>query len=91
VAVAAAGAPLLPVFFGAARGEVVVSSASASAAASAAAFLSTLRRVDLEKFEYSVCPRSIQLRDGVFILLQGNRSEDEVSVSLHLPLLQHCG
>jgi hypothetical protein len=40
VAVAAAGAPLLPVFFGAAHGEVAVSSASASAAASAAAFFS---------------------------------------------------
>jgi hypothetical protein len=40
VAVAAAGAPLLPAFFGAARGEVAVSSASASAAASAAAFFS---------------------------------------------------
>jgi hypothetical protein len=49
------------------------------------------RRVDLEKLEYSVCPRSIQLRDGVFILLRRNRTEDEVSVGLHLPLLQHCG
>jgi hypothetical protein len=40
VAVAAAGAPLLPVFFGAERREVAISSASASAAASAAAFFS---------------------------------------------------
>jgi hypothetical protein len=44
VAVAAAGAPLLPVFFGAARGEVAISSASASAAASAAAFFSAASR-----------------------------------------------
>jgi hypothetical protein len=44
VAVAAEGAPLLPVFFGAARGEVAVSLASASAAASAAAFFSAASR-----------------------------------------------
>jgi hypothetical protein len=44
VAVAAVGAPLLPAFFGAARGEVGVSSASASAATSAAAFFSTASR-----------------------------------------------
>jgi hypothetical protein len=46
---------------------------------------------DLEKLESSVCPRSVQLRDGVFVLLRRDRTEDEVSVSLHLPLLQHCG
>jgi hypothetical protein len=75
--VAAAGAPLLPVFFGAARGEVVVSSASASAAARAAlgclmmfSKSDAFRGVDLEKLEYSVCPRSVQLRDGVLVLLQ---------------------
>jgi hypothetical protein len=44
-AVAAEGAPLLPVFCGAARGEVAVSSASASAAATAAAFFSAARGV----------------------------------------------
>jgi hypothetical protein len=44
VAVAAAGAFLLPALFGAARGEVVVSPASTSAAASAAAFLSAASR-----------------------------------------------
>jgi hypothetical protein len=49
------------------------------------------RGVDLEKLKYSVRPRSVQLRDGVFVLLQRDRTEDEVSVSLHLPLLQHCG
>jgi hypothetical protein len=48
------------------------------------------RGVDLEKLEYSVCPRSVQLRDGVFILLRRDKTEEEVSVSLHLPLLQHC-
>jgi hypothetical protein len=45
VAVAAAGAPLLQVFFGAARGEVAVSSTSALAAASATAFLSAAHDV----------------------------------------------
>jgi hypothetical protein len=50
-----------------------------------------LRGVDLEKLEYSIRPRSVQLRDGVFILLRRDRAEDEVSVGLHLPLLQHCG
>jgi hypothetical protein len=44
VAVAAAGAPLLPVFFGAACGKVAVSSASASAAASVATFFSAASR-----------------------------------------------
>jgi hypothetical protein len=50
-----------------------------------------LRGVDLEKLEYLIRPRSVQLRDGVFILLRRDRAEDEVSVGLHLPLLQHCG
>jgi hypothetical protein len=47
--------------------------------------------VDLEKLEYSVCPRSVQLCDGVLILLRRDMTENEVSVSLHLPLLQHYG
>jgi hypothetical protein len=47
--------------------------------------------VNLEELEYSVRPRSVQLCDGVLVLLQRDGTKDEVPVSLHLPLPQHCG
>jgi hypothetical protein len=78
-AVAAAGALLLPVFCEAARGEVAVSSASASAAAIAAAFFSAASRClakptrsggAILKNSNTRFVRSVQLRDGVFVLLR---------------------
>jgi hypothetical protein len=49
-----------------------------------------LRWRDLEKFEYTIRPGPVQLRDGVLILLRQNGAEDEVPVCLHLPSPQYC-
>jgi hypothetical protein len=48
------------------------------------------RRIDLEKLEHSVCSRSVELRSHLFVFLRRHKVEDEITVGLHLPSLQHC-
>jgi uncharacterized protein (DUF1501 family) len=100
VAVATAGAFLLPALFGAARGEVVVSPASASAAASAAAFLSAASRCLANPMRSG----ALTLKNSNTRFVRDPLSSAAVSLysfgdtglrmkspwAFHLPSLQHC-